>query len=161
MKYINRQSKLRGCAGSCGFISVINLLKWLDYSVSYKEFTKDIPTEILGGGMYNNEMESLLRRWGVKKIRKHKEFPTVKRIERILDEDRAIILGYYWIDYVSKRNCPARPHFAFIHGHNDKDLFIENKLHVPSKKFLQYSLDEGFRLGFDDPIIYSFSKKSS
>jgi hypothetical protein len=129
-------------------------------SISYDTFTKDIPTEILADGLENHELEKVLRSNGVK-FKKHVEFPTVKRIERLLDQGKSVILGYYWVDYVSKREEPYRGHFTFIHGHDKDNMFMENKLHVPSKKYLQYSFDEAFNQGYDTTMMYSFKKKSS
>jgi hypothetical protein len=155
--YINKQKRLRGWRGCCGFVSVVNLMKWLGHALSYKEFVKGVPTEILEDGMSNSEMDALLKTSGTAG-HKHTEYPTVKRIERLLNEGRAVILGYYWIDDDNKEGNYERPHFAFIHGHDKENLFIENKLHTPSKEAMSHFLTIARGRGCGGVVMYSFFK---
>jgi hypothetical protein len=135
MKFINSQKKLRGSGGCCGWIATINALKWLGFSISYKRFTKGVDSELLNSGLYNNQVKGLMRTWGIK-FKTHKN-PSVRDIEKVLNQGKAVVLNYYWIDDENKKENYERGHATFIHGHNKDNFFIENILHVSSKKALR------------------------
>jgi hypothetical protein len=156
MRYINCQKKLRGAGGCCGWIAVTNTLKWLGYSISYKRLTEGVSSKLLNTGLENHEVEKLMKLWRVKS--KRVKAPTVRDIERELDNGNAVLLNYYWIDDDNKKENYERAHACFIHGHDKDNLFIENILHVPTKKTMRDFFKTSKNRNYEPNLMYVISR---
>ena len=156
MRYIKVQKKLRGCAGSCGIVATINLLKWQGYKVSYKSFTEGTTTRHLSEGMFDKELKKILTAQNIK-YRFYRQ-ATISKLINALNKGHSVILGYSWID---KEN-EEMPHYSFIHGYDAEKFYMENVRHVTTRKAMAHFFQRD-RLTYskkDWPYYFEFTKDS-
>lgn len=118
MRYIEDQRHI----ASCGPVAISNAMKWAGISPN----AYDIIHSVCGAygyklwcGMSHYWLTRVLKLVGLRFTKQC--HPTVRDIERCLDNGGVCILGYrYW------RWREAREHYIFIHGHTSKYLKISN-----------------------------------
>ena len=138
MRYIRHQPH----GMSCGPVAVLNALKWLGYSASYRDHIFNFEWDFKNGTRHNSITQSL-REYGVKF--KIKSNPTAADIERILDNGRSVVLSWAW--YEGGRS--AR-HCIFIDGHTLTIFLSKNTWSNKSTKkdlMPKKTLNKYFRIG--------------
>ena len=122
MRFINKQQHKM----SCGPTAIANALKWLDCSCSYRKMLKSMGSSewTLRKGMYNQELESVMRDYDVPFSKAHEA--TILRVENALNKGHAVILNFKWyrtFDGIEK----SHRHYVFIHGYTNDAFGICNE----------------------------------
>lgn len=126
MRYVNIQPH----KSSCGPVAIINALKWLGCSTSYRKMLPffNWNTE---EGMHFDEMTQDLRKLGLRF--KVVDYPTIKDMERELDKGRALVYAYYWFEKFERSG-----HYVFVDRHTPKMFSVKNNSDV-GRAFLSKS----------------------
>jgi hypothetical protein len=138
MRYIEKQPEYN----TCGPVAVMNALKWLRQPINYKQYIsifKDFCHEDVFDGTWKCDLINYLKLF---KIRyKLMPPPTIKKIEKYINNGYGVILGFDW--FYSKTK-----HMVFI-DKQTKDFFIvhnyskiNNKTNRASKKYLNRCLKQ-------------------
>ena len=130
MRYITRQPHNM----SCGPVAVINALKWLGYSATYRDHINSFEWSYKNG-IRHSKITKSLREYGVKF--KIKENPTVSNIEKALDNGRSVMLSWCWYSNSNGKKKSGR-HCVFIDKHTSTQIMSKNTwgLHPSNKDFL-------------------------
>ena len=117
---------------SCGPVSVMNALKWLGYSASYRENIQDFKEFgwSNASGMWPHQMHKALKSYGIK-YKLHKK-PTLALMKKIVNSGNALIFEYDWVDYTETGG-----HFIFIDYYNS----------IGRGFFNAYNYKQGFETG--------------
>lgn len=124
MRYITQQQHDK----SCGPIAIMNALKWLGESVSYRkdlELFKQIGYTI-NSGWYRHELRRGLNYFNIK--HKLHKAPTLTAMKQILKKGNSIIMEHDWV-----LEDTTGGHYIFIDGYEDSFFKAYNTLTLKSE----------------------------
>jgi hypothetical protein len=122
MRYIDRQLEVSACVP----IAITNALIWAGRKVAFRELRETFVE--LGWnpkiGSTNREIQVMLEHFGFGIIQV--ENPSVRDIERYLDNGRSVLLAYTWFMPKDRPLRKSKSHLVFIDGHEGLFLGIKN-----------------------------------